>query len=519
MLAERMRPQAGDLISGKYRLVRLIGDGGMGSVFEARHEYLGSAVALKFLHPELARRQGLVARFLQEARLSASMKSHHIAHVTDVDQTSDGAAYLVMELLEGDSLQSILEREKKLSLDVALDYTMQILSGLQAAHAIGVVHRDLKPDNVFVVKTPQGPLVKLLDFGIAKLRNSKEFQVALTRPGVMMGTPEYMAPEQAYSAESVDVRADLYSVGTMLYEMVAGARAVQGDDAQQIAAVVMARKVTRLDEREPSIPKGLADVVHRAMAPVPTERFASAEDLRNALVPFCGRLSLAGRLAATPAPSGVPPTLPPEAEPAPRGTPATQTGGGQPATPPRNTQAGMEFGPTPAAPAYGYPPPAVHYSGIAPTPTRTRGPRRLSVWLLVAMVGLAIGIVAVAFAMAQTTEDRQPERTSAITNAPVSTTPTTATSLPTPARTAQVAITPPVQPTTTAAPNPTATNRPSKPRLPDGGVEDASPVAVPSLPTLPFPLPSALPMPLPIPSMLPPFELPGLPPPAPVGSH
>src|SRR6266511_2718740 len=199
------------------------------------------------------------------------------------------------------------------------------------------------------------------------------------------------------------------------------------------------------------------------MAPVPTERFASAEDLRNALVPFCGRLSLAGR---------------------------------QPATPPRNTQAGMEFGPTPAAPAYGYPPPAVHYSGIAPTPTRTRGPRRLSVWLLVAMVGLAIGIVAVAFAMAQTTEDRQPERTSAITNAPVSTTPTTATSLPTPARTAQVAITPPVQPTTTAAPNPTATNRPSKPRLPDGGVEDASPVAVPSLPTLPFPLPSALPMPL-----------------------
>src|SRR6266511_3705575 len=273
VLAERMRPQAGDLISGKYRLVRLIGDGGMGSVFEARHEYLGAAVALKFLHPELARRQGLVARFLQEARLSASMKSHHIAHVTDVDQTSDGAAYLVMELLEGDSLQSILEREKKLSLDVALDYTMQILSGLQAAHAIGVVHRDLKPDNVFVVKTPQGPLVKLLDFGIAKLRNSKEFQVALTRPGVMMGTPEYMAPEQAYSAESVDVRADLYSVGTMLYEMVAGARAVQGDDAQQIAAVVMARKVTRLDEREPSIPKGLADVVHRAMAPVPTERF------------------------------------------------------------------------------------------------------------------------------------------------------------------------------------------------------------------------------------------------------
>ena len=208
-----MRPQPGDLINGKYRLVRLIGDGGMGSVFEARHEYLGTAVALKFLHPELARRPGLVARFLREARLSASIKSHHIAHVTDVDQASDGVAYLVMELLEGESLMTILEREKKLPLDVALDYTLQMLAGLEAAHAAGVVHRDLKPDNVFVVKTPRGPLVKLLDFGIAKLRTSREFQVALTRPGVMMGTPEYMAPEQAFSADTVDARSEERRVG------------------------------------------------------------------------------------------------------------------------------------------------------------------------------------------------------------------------------------------------------------------------------------------------------------------
>src|SRR4051794_39892563 len=160
-----MRPAPGDLISGKYRLLRLIGDGGMGSVYEARHEYLGTAVALKFLHPELALRPGLVARFLREARLSASIKSIHIARVTDVDQVSDGLAYLVMELLEGDSLTSILEREKRLPLETALDYTLQMLAGLEAAHAVGVVHRDLKPDNVFVVDTPRGPLVKLLDFG------------------------------------------------------------------------------------------------------------------------------------------------------------------------------------------------------------------------------------------------------------------------------------------------------------------------------------------------------------------
>src|SRR5882757_3370399 len=130
-----MRPRDGDLISGKYRVVRLIGDGGMGSVYEARHEYLGTAVALKFLHPELARRPGLVARFLQEARLSASIKSIHIARVTDVDQAGEGAAYLVMDLLEGESLARVLERQKgPLPRDLALDFTMQMLAGLEAAH-------------------------------------------------------------------------------------------------------------------------------------------------------------------------------------------------------------------------------------------------------------------------------------------------------------------------------------------------------------------------------------------------
>src|SRR4051812_49554389 len=114
-----MRPAPGDLISGKYRLLRLIGDGGMGSVYEARHEYLGTAVALKFLHPELAKRQGLVARFLQEARLSASIKSPHIVHVTDVDQAPDGAAYIVMEMLEGQTLQHILSQTQRMPLEIA----------------------------------------------------------------------------------------------------------------------------------------------------------------------------------------------------------------------------------------------------------------------------------------------------------------------------------------------------------------------------------------------------------------
>ena len=171
---------------------------------------------------------------------------------------------------------------------MALDYTLQMLEGLEAAHAIGVVHRDLKPDNVFVVTTPKGPLVKLLDFGIAKLRSSKEFQGGLTRPGVMMGTPEYMAPEQAYAADSVDVRADVYSVGAILYEMLAGTRPAQGEDPLEIAAFIMAQKVPRLSQVDRTIPERLSEVVHRAMAPMPADRFTTVSELRAALTPLSG---------------------------------------------------------------------------------------------------------------------------------------------------------------------------------------------------------------------------------------
>src|SRR5262249_31573064 len=160
-------PAPGSLVGGKYRIVRLIGEGGMGAVFEARHEHLGSRVALKFLLPDLAERPGLVARFLQEARVSAAIRSPHVTQVMDVDQTSDGSPYLVMELLEGESLEQRLARGARPNMQEALYIGVQILAALEAAHAHGVVHRDLKPDNVWLSPGPQGPQVKLLDFGIA----------------------------------------------------------------------------------------------------------------------------------------------------------------------------------------------------------------------------------------------------------------------------------------------------------------------------------------------------------------
>ena len=285
-----MRPQVGQVINNKYRLLRLIGDGGMGSVYEARHEVLGTSVALKFLHHELSRRAGLVQRFLQEARVSAQIQSPHVVRVTDVDQTSSGA-FIVMEYLDGRTLQTLYEElyraGQQLSYADALEYAMQMLEGVEAAHKQGVVHRDLKPDNVMITSDARGrPLLKLLDFGIAKLRASSEYDRGLTRPGVIMGTPEYMAPEQAFSADAVDARADIFSLGVMIFEMLAGRRPVGGDEPQQIAAAYLSGRIAGLTELAPSMAPELGLAVHRAMAPHARDRWQSVTDLRDALEPF-----------------------------------------------------------------------------------------------------------------------------------------------------------------------------------------------------------------------------------------
>jgi serine/threonine-protein kinase len=272
----------GSVVSGKYRLVRLLGDGGMGSVYEAQHTVLGSRVAIKVLHPELARRTGLVERFLQEARVAAQIRSPHVVHVADVDRTPEGHAYIVMELLEGEPLSSVLDRQRKIPVGVACEYTLQILEALEAAHALGVIHRDLKPENVFVTFAGNKPVLKLIDFGIAKAKRTLE-QRNLTVAGVVMGTAEYMAPEQARSADKVDARADIYAVGVMLYEMIAGSRPVSGEDARVIAYKVERGEAVPLLRVAPDTPREIAGLVHHAMAARPELRFATATEMRLAL--------------------------------------------------------------------------------------------------------------------------------------------------------------------------------------------------------------------------------------------
>ncbi len=279
--------EVGQVLSSKYKLLRLLGDGGMGSVYEAEHLRLGTHVAIKVLHSDLARRSGLIDRFLQEARVSAQIRSPHVVQVTDVESTHDGIAYLVMELLQGEPLSTLEKRERTLSVPVACEYTLQILQALEAAHSLGVVHRDLKPDNVFVTFDGTKPVIKLIDFGIAKLKRAEGAagagQKNLTVAGMMMGTPEYMAPEQAYSATDVDARADLYSVGVMLYEMLSGQTPAQGDDPRIVVLKVERGEVQPLVHLAPNVPPEVAGLVHRAMAPRPELRFSSAAEMRLAL--------------------------------------------------------------------------------------------------------------------------------------------------------------------------------------------------------------------------------------------
>ncbi len=299
----------GSLVNGKYRLGRLLGEGGMGSIFEARHEFLGTEVALKFLHPALSSRPNIVARFVQEARVSANLKSPHVVSVVDVDQSPEGLAFLVMELLHGEPLSQRLAREPVLPVPLSLTIAVQVLLALETAHGLGVVHRDMKPENVFLTDSPgaagatsDGLLVKILDFGIAKLRSLGEVRAQLTRPGALMGTPEYMAPEQVFAAEAVDARADLYALGAMLFEMLAGRRPVQGDDPRIIANAVMSGQTPRLDVIARRVPPPIADVVAIALAPKPNDRFSSAVAMRQALVNAAQEASIT--IEAPPAPRG-----------------------------------------------------------------------------------------------------------------------------------------------------------------------------------------------------------------------
>ena len=271
-------------VDGRYRVIELIGEGGMGKVYLAEHVEIGKRVALKVLHPSYSRMPDLVERFRREARAASKIGHPNIVDVTDSGTTTDGSVYFVMEYLEGVELGSVIEREGAVDVARALRIAGQICRALAAAHAQGIVHRDLKPENIFLVtRDGAADVVKVLDFGIAKTTEAEAARERrLTSPGMAMGTPEYMAPEQA-AGRPADSRCDVYALGAIMYEMVTGVPPYSGDNFMEI----LTKKAT-VDPPPPllvrtDLPQQVSDLVVAAMARNPDARPQTMETLEYEL--------------------------------------------------------------------------------------------------------------------------------------------------------------------------------------------------------------------------------------------
>ena len=261
----------GRVINNRYRVLRKIGEGGMGTVYASEHVEIGKAVAIKILHPAYSTQQDLVERFRREARAASRIGHPNIVDVTDFGSTEDGCAYFVMEHLDGIDLADVLSHERRLDPTRSCNIAIQICRALAAAHAAGVIHRDLKPENIFLVaRDGQADFVKVLDFGIARSMGRAR---RLTNPGVAMGTPEYMAPEQAEGG-AVDHRSDIYSVGALIYEMVSGSPPQQNRDKELIAP-----KGLKAD-----IPEELDRIIVRTLERDPNRRYQTMNQLEYDLV-------------------------------------------------------------------------------------------------------------------------------------------------------------------------------------------------------------------------------------------
>jgi serine/threonine-protein kinase len=275
-------PQIGIVLGHTYRIVRVLGQGGMARLYEAEHLRVDARFAVKIIHDELAREPSLLARFEREAHAAGRIRSEHVVRLVDVLRTKDDRPALVTELLEGEDLDAHLERVGKLSVAEALPIARQICRGVAAAHAVGVVHRDLKPSNVFLCSRDGAPLVKVFDFGIAKIDDDEK----LTRTGALMGTVTYMAPEQARHAAAAGPLADVYAIGAILYHMLAGQPPYGNLPPVSRFALLLDGEPERPRSFEPSIPEGVEAVIQHAMARDTGSRISSVVELERQLAVF-----------------------------------------------------------------------------------------------------------------------------------------------------------------------------------------------------------------------------------------
>lgn len=279
-------PQIGVVLARTYKIVRLLGQGGMARQYVADHLRIDAQFAVKIIHDELSREPSMLARFEREARAAARIRSDHVVRLVDVLRTQDERPCIVTELLDGEDLQARLDRVGKLSVAEAIPIVRQICRGVAAAHAVGVVHRDLKPSNVFLCKREGAPLVKIFDFGLAKTGEDDD---KLTRTGAVMGTAAYMPPEQARRATDAGPLADVYAIGAILYHLLAGQPPYGNLPPVSRFALLLHEEPARPRSIEPSIPEGVESVIQRAMARDTTARIQSALDLERELAVFDDR--------------------------------------------------------------------------------------------------------------------------------------------------------------------------------------------------------------------------------------
>ena len=278
----------GQVLDGKFRVERLIGEGAMGLVVEATHLGLDERVALKFLRREARDQPDLVARFAREARAAVKIKSDHVARVFDVGGTEDGTPFIVMEFLEGSDLATILEVRHRLEVSEALEYIIQACEGLTEAHAKGIVHRDIKPENLFLAQGAGAmKQIKLLDFGISKATlGSLETDQVASQTTQIMGSPHYMSPDQLRSTKDVDGRADIWSLGVVLFELISGQTPFPATDVTQLISQILHEPHRRLTALRPDAPPEVEAIIDKCLAKEAADRYQSAADLAIALLPY-----------------------------------------------------------------------------------------------------------------------------------------------------------------------------------------------------------------------------------------
>ena len=278
-----LRALVGTTVAGKYRVDRMIGRGGMGAVFQAANLAIGKRVALKFLNHEASQNREACQRFQREAEAAGMAESAHIVQIFDSGVTDSGLPFLVMELLTGEDLRARLRREGRLSVAVALRIVSQVLRALLCAHEAGIVHRDLKPDNVFLCARDDDPsFVKVVDFGISKVARARAADT-LTRRGTVLGTAFYMSPEQAQSFADIDGRTDLFSLGAILFEMLAGKPPHVAPTYEAVLIAICTHDAVDVRTGAPEVPAAVAALISRALERDRDRRFQSAREFLSAV--------------------------------------------------------------------------------------------------------------------------------------------------------------------------------------------------------------------------------------------